>query len=186
MQKNIRRAQSNNDQKGMDLREKLSRMGQAPARFVDTRKQLPMSKDTGILGRIPPTRRADDFPKTDTSRPSYSGWNLDQIRRRSPDRILGTSVGLSPPRNVEELQRRPLNSTFDDVRVVSYMRKDVLDAPRPVTTVPFSTRSGLPTVSAKPAPPPPPSGAPFISQLSPPASLMRKSSYAVHTVCPSF
>ncbi|XP_021908579.1 uncharacterized protein LOC110822715, partial [Carica papaya] len=59
MQKNIRRAQSNNDQKGMDLREKLSRMGQAPARFVDTRKQLPMSKDTGILGRIPPTRRAD-------------------------------------------------------------------------------------------------------------------------------
>ncbi|KAK6242019.1 hypothetical protein SCA6_007408 [Theobroma cacao] len=74
---------------------------------------------------------------------------------------MGVSRGLSPPTNAEGLQRRPLNRTYDNVRAVPYMGKDVLDAPRPVSTASFVTKSTVPTTSAKPMPPgrpiPPPS-----------------------------
>ncbi|EOY00325.1 Sterile alpha motif domain-containing protein, putative isoform 1 [Theobroma cacao] len=178
MQKNVfRRAQSDDNQKVMDLREKLSRMGQPPLnsyearqRMPDPRERMPESRETSILGRIPSTRSADDLPRMTSSRSSFSPWTLDHLRQRSPDRVMGVSRGLSPPRNAEELQRRPLNRTYDDVRAVPYMGKDVLDAPRPVSTASFVTKSTVPTTSAKPMPP----GRP----IPPPSSIVQKSSYS--------
>ncbi|MFQ6637361.1 hypothetical protein Gotur_012619 [Gossypium turneri] len=139
MQKNVfRRAQSDENRKDMDLREKLSRMGQpyeihqtseSRERIPEPREQVLESRETSILGRIPSTRSVDDLPRVTTSRSSYSPWTLDHLRQRFPDRVMGSSRGLSPPRNAEEFQRRQVNRTYDDVRPVSYMGKDVIDAP---------------------------------------------------------
>ncbi|XP_012459825.1 uncharacterized protein LOC105780187 isoform X1 [Gossypium raimondii] len=180
----FRRVQSDNNQKGMDLRQKLSRLGQPPVNSYETRQQMPDSKEripeprdrmpesreTSILGKIPSTRSMDDFPHVTTSI-SYSPWTLDHLRQRSPDRVMGASRGLSPPRNVE-LQRRPVGRTYDDVRTVPYMGKDVADALRPVSTASFVTKSTLPTTSAKPMPPGPP-----IPSTVPPSNIVQKSSY---------
>ncbi|XP_022726797.1 uncharacterized protein LOC111282808 isoform X2 [Durio zibethinus] len=182
MQKNVfRRAQSDDNQKGMDLREKLSRMGQPPVnsyethqRMPDSRERMPESREASMLARIPSTRSADDLPLVTTPRSSYSPWTLDHLRQRSPDRVMGASRGLSPPRNVEELQRRPVNRTYDDVRTVPYMGKDVLDAPRPVRTGSFVTKPTLATTSAKPMPP----GPPIPSLVPPPRGIVQKSSYS--------
>lgn len=201
MQKNVfRRAESDDNQKGVDLREKLSRMGQPPVnnyetrqrmpdsrermpdsrdRMPDPRERMPESRETSIMGRIPSTRSADDFPRVTTTRGSYSPWTLDHLRQRSPDRVMGSSRGVSPPRNVEELQRRPVNRTYDDVRTVTYMGKDVLDAARPVSTTSFVAKSTLPTTSAKPMPP----GPPIPNPIPPPTSIVQKSSFSVRTFC---
>ncbi|KAE8661527.1 zinc finger protein 5-like [Hibiscus syriacus] len=150
MQKNVfRRAQSDVNQKDMDLRAKLSRTGQpyetyqmldSRVRIPEPRERVPDSRETSIPGRIPYTRSADDFPRVTTSRSSYSPWTSDHLRQCSPDRVMGTSRGLSPPRNVGEIQRRQVNKTYDDVRAVSYMGKDVFDAPGPVSTTSFVTK----------------------------------------------
>ncbi|TYI33446.1 hypothetical protein ES332_A04G133700v1 [Gossypium tomentosum] len=168
----------------MDLRQKLSRLGQPPVNSYETHQQMPDSKEripeprdrmpesreTSILGKIPSTRSVDDFPHVTTSS-SYSPWTLDHLRQRSPDRVMGASRGLSPPRNVE-LQRRPVSRTYDDVRTVPYMGKDVADALRPVSTASFVTKSTLPTTSSKPMPPGPP-----IPIIVPPSNIVQKSSY---------
>ncbi|KAJ6903980.1 hypothetical protein NC651_021213 [Populus alba x Populus x berolinensis] len=180
MQKNVfSRTQSDDDQKTMDLREKLSRTVRSPGPLLsnlDARHRLPDPKDTSILGRIPPTRSADVLHHMDSSRNSFSPWTLDHIRRRSPDRVMSSSRGLSPPRNMDNLQRRPLNRTYDDVRTIPYMNKDVLDAPRSVSSsTTFITKSAMlplspsPTVPAK-------SVVPLMSQL-PPSGIVQKSSY---------
>ncbi|XVE75114.1 hypothetical protein DITRI_Ditri12bG0071000 [Diplodiscus trichospermus] len=198
MRKNVfRKVQSDDNQKGMDLREKLSRMGQPSLNSYEThqrmpdsrermpdprermpepRERMPDSRETTILGRIPSTRSADDFPRVTTSRSSYSPWTLDHLRQRSAERVMGASRGLSSPRNVEEPQRRPLNRTYDDMRTVPYMGKDVLDAPRPlaVSTASFVPKSTLPTTSAKPMPP----GPPLPTPIPPPSSIVQKSSYS--------
>ncbi|MBA0805487.1 hypothetical protein Gohar_005000 [Gossypium harknessii] len=175
MQKNVfRRAQSDENRKDMDLREKLSRMGQpyeihqtseSRERIPEPREQVLESRETSILGRIPSTRSVDDLPRVTTSRSSYSPWTLDHLRQRFPDRVMGSSRGLSPPRNAEEFQRRQVNRTYDDVRPVSYMGKDVIDAPG-VSTTSFVTKSRLPTTSAKPMPP-----GPQIPSPIPPSSI---------------
>ncbi|KAJ4711187.1 Sterile alpha motif (SAM) domain-containing protein [Melia azedarach] len=175
MQKNVlRRSQIDDDGKFVDLREKLSRTGQPPHSSLRTRQPMPESKETSILGRIPVTRSTDALPQMNSSRSSYSAWTLDHIRRRSPESIVGSSRGLSPPRNVEDLQRRPLSRTFDDVRAVPYMSKDVHNTPRPVSTSSYMAKPTLPTGSVKPLPP----GAPLLGQLPPPTGIVQKSSYA--------
>ncbi|KAF5741038.1 hypothetical protein HS088_TW10G00033 [Tripterygium wilfordii] len=133
--------------------------------------RIPESRETSIMRRIPPRRSADDLSRMDSFRNSYSVWNLDHLRRRSPDRVVGTSRGLSPPRSMEDLQRRP-SRAYDDVRAVPYTRKDVIDAPRPGNSSPFLTKPTMPTVSQKPA-------APLMGQLPPPSSVVQKSSYTV-------
>ncbi|GAY36476.1 hypothetical protein CUMW_022320 [Citrus unshiu] len=157
----------------MDLREKLSRAGQPPHSSLDTRQCLPESRETSILGRIPVSRSTNDLPQMNSSRSSYSAWTLDHIRRRSPERIVGSSRGLSPPRNVEDLQRKPLSRTYDDMRSIPYMSKDVHNAPRPMSTSPYMTKPTLPPGSVKPLPP----GPPLIGQLPPPPGIVQKSSY---------
>lgn len=174
MQKNaFRRAQSDDDQRHGDLREKLSKAVQRPSTGLDPRQRLPELKETGAMARIPSTRSADDLPHVDSLRNSYSPWTLDHLRRRSPDRVIVTSRALSPQRNPEELQRRPLNRAFDDVRSVPYMSKDVLDTTRPANAAPFMSNPPLPPGSVKPVAPPPP----HLSQLPPLSSIVQKSSY---------
>ncbi|KAE8023396.1 hypothetical protein FH972_009095 [Carpinus fangiana] len=174
MQKNAsRRAQSDGDQKRVDLREKLSKALRPPVTNVDSRHSLLEPKDTGFLGRIPSTRSVDDLPVMNSIRGSYSTWTLDHLRRRSPDRArgIGTSRGLSPPRNMEELQRRPLNRTHDDVRSVPYMRKDVFDTTGPMSTGTFVAKHAPPPAPAKPLPP-------SLGQLPPPTGIVQKIPYA--------
>ncbi|XP_062159954.1 uncharacterized protein LOC133867239 isoform X2 [Alnus glutinosa] len=174
MQKNAsRRAESDDDQKRVDLREKLSKALRPPVTNVDSRHSPPEPKDTGFLGRIPSTRSVDDLPVMNSMRRPYSTWTLDHLRRRSPDRArgIGTSRGLSPPRNMEELQRRPLNRTHDDVRLVPYMRKDVFDTSGPMSTATFIAKPAIPPAPAMPLPPP-------IGQHPPPTGIVQKIPYA--------
>lgn len=179
MRKNgSRRAQ--NDDNNVDLREKLLRtersisnshtahqhMPESREASYIAHQRMPESREAGVLGRFPPMRGMDGFPRMESSRSSYSPWTLEHIRRRSPDTVRGNSRGLSPPRNVEEmqrpprnveeLQRRPVDRTYDDVRGVQYMSKDGLQAPRPMAASPFVAKPTMPTPSAKPAAPGPP------------------------------
>ncbi|KAG6650911.1 hypothetical protein I3843_06G070600 [Carya illinoinensis] len=172
MQKNAsRRAQGDNDQKGADLREKLSRTSRRSVTTLDSRQCLAEPKDTGFLGRIPSTRRSG-LPRMDSARTSYSTWTLDHLRKRSPDRALGigSSRGLSPPRNMEEQHRRPLNRTADDVRSVPFVRKDVFDTSRPIGTANLMAKPAIPPVLSKPVLPP-------LGQLPPPTGIGQKVSY---------
>lgn len=181
MQKNlVRQAQSHYDRKFMDLREKLSRTGWPPLSKLDTLQCMPESKESSILGRIPLTGSADDLPPMSSSRNSYSAWTLDHIRRRSPERVFGSSRGPSPTRNVERLPNRPLSRTYDDVRTVPYMSKDVHNAPRPVSSSPYITKPALPSGSTKPAPPAPQ----LLGQPSMSVGVMPKSSYMVRASWP--
>ncbi|OMO50787.1 hypothetical protein COLO4_37887 [Corchorus olitorius] len=178
-----RQRMPNSRERMPDSRERMpdsrERMPDPRERMPEPRERMPESREASMLGRIPSTRNADDLPRMTSSRNAYSPWTLDHLRQRSPDRVIGTSRGLSPPRAVEELQRRPLSRTYDDVRTVPYMGKDVLDAPRPVNTPPFVTKSTLPTSSAKPMPP----GPPIPTPVPPPSSIVQKSSYPVCTIC---
>lgn len=174
MQKNeSKQARNGDDQRYVDLRQKLSKTGQPSSCGLDTRQRMPESKEVSILGRIPLTRTAD-LSQMNSSRNSYSPWTLDHIRRRSPDRVLTTSRGLSPPRNVSDIPRRPLSRTYDDVRTVPYMSKDVNGSARPVNATPYMTKPTLPSGSAKLVQP----GPPVLGQL-PSTSIVSKSSYTV-------
>uniref|UniRef100_A0A5B7AJ58 Putative Sterile alpha motif domain-containing protein isoform 2 n=1 Tax=Davidia involucrata TaxID=16924 RepID=A0A5B7AJ58_DAVIN len=183
MQKNgFRRVQSD-DQNEADLRNTLSRAVRPSSTSListrqrmpepnDARQRMPEPKDASRLGRIPSTRSADALPQMDSLRNSYSPWTLDHLRRRSPDGVLGTSRGLLQQRNGEELLKRPLIRSYDNVRTVSYMNKDILEPSRSMGTTTFMTKPIVPAGSVKPvasllAPPPPPSG------------IIQKSSYVV-------
>lgn len=191
MRKNVfRRADSKDEHEVADLREKLSRTVRPPSSSLETRQRMPEpmdsnilsrtlrpssssldtrqcmpeSTDISILSRIPSIRCADDMSQMDPLRNSYPGWTLDHIRRRSPDGILGTSRGLSPQRKVEVLQKRPVIRSYDDVRSVPYMGKDIMDPSRPVSTGAFMPKPTFPTGSAKPA-------APLLAQVAPPSGI---------------
>ncbi|GKV52463.1 hypothetical protein SLEP1_g59040 [Rubroshorea leprosula] len=177
MRKNGFRQAQSDDNQDMDLREKLSRVGRPLLNnSYDTQKRMPELRENSILARFPSSRNADVLPQMDSSRSSYSPWTLDHLRRRSPDKVMCASQGLSPPRNVEELQRRPINRTYDDVRAVRavpYMSKDVLEAPRSVGASPFVTKPTMPNAPLKPAPP----GPPLLNQILPPSSIVPKPPY---------
>ncbi|OVA16252.1 HhH-GPD domain [Macleaya cordata] len=143
----------------MDLREKLSRTALPPLR-IDPRERVPDPKESGLLRRIPPTRSADDLLEMDSFRKSYSAWNLDGLRRRSPDRRILSTRGVSPPRNMDD--RRQVRSA-DASRPTPIVSRDVLTVSRPASFLPKST---LPVESAKPVVRLPPPSAPGIVQKS--------------------
>uniref|UniRef100_A0A2P2JS54 SAM domain-containing protein n=1 Tax=Rhizophora mucronata TaxID=61149 RepID=A0A2P2JS54_RHIMU len=193
MRKNVcRKAQSDDHGKSVDLREKLSRKMQPPVppcSSLDMQQRMPRQKETfrscpdiwqrmlepkdTIFRQISPTRSADDLPMMRSSRNSYSPWMLDHIRQRSPVQITGASRGISPPRNVEARKQRPLSRTFEDVRIPSYVNRDVLNAPRSVSSsTAFMTKSVLPTAPSKPA-------APLPVQLPPPGGVPQRSLFMV-------
>ncbi|KAI4328281.1 hypothetical protein L6164_020648 [Bauhinia variegata] len=170
-----RRSESNSDRKHMDLREKLSKAAQPPMARINSKRPIQERRETSMLRRIPSARSSDDLPRMESVRSSYSPWTLDHIRRRSPEGFPSTSRGISPHRNVEDLQRRPLNRMYDGVRSVPYVTRDVLEPSRPLTTAPASfmahpTGSTLPPVTAKPV-------APHIGQLPPPSSATQRTPF---------
>uniref|UniRef100_A0A5B7C6I1 Putative Sterile alpha motif domain-containing protein isoform 1 n=1 Tax=Davidia involucrata TaxID=16924 RepID=A0A5B7C6I1_DAVIN len=184
MQKNVSRRVQSDGQNGVDLRDTLSREVRTSTTNLSTRHRmpkptslstrqlLPEPKYASILGRVPSSRSADALPHMNSLRNTYSPWTLDRLRRRSPDGVLGTSRGLLQQRNGEELLKRPLIRSYDNVRTVSYMNKDILEPSRPMGTTTFMTKPIVPAGSVKPvasllAPPPPPSG------------IIQKSSYVV-------
>ncbi|KAL5552965.1 hypothetical protein UlMin_040366 [Ulmus minor] len=171
-----RREHSNDDREPEDLRDKLTKAVRPPVRSLISRQHLHEPRERNMYGQTPSTRSADDLTKMDSHRNSYSTWTMDHIRRRSPDRVLSSSRGHSPPRNVEELQRRPLNRTLNDVRSVSYVSKDVFDNSRPLGSLSFTSNSALPPGSVKPV-----AVAPRMSQLPPPpsSSVLSKGPYMV-------
>lgn len=187
MQKNGFRGTQTDNLKGIDLREKLSRTGRPSLDYDEAEQRRPESRDIreqirpelrdiGILQQFSSTRGVTGFPRVEPSRSSYSPWNLEQIRRRSPEKVIHASRGLSPPRNVEELPRRPINRTYDDVRAVPYVSKDVLGAPRSMgSSLPVLAKSATPMASAKPAPPAPP----LRNQILPPSSIVAKPMHPV-------
>lgn len=174
---------------GVDLRETLSRavrpssmsgsMQQHPPEPIDSRHFVPERKDVSILGQIPSMRSANAFAQMDSLRNSYSPWTLDSLRQRSPDRVVRSSRNLSPPRNDEQIGKRPLIRTYDDTRTASYMTRDILEPRRSIGTTPYMIRPTVASASVKPvaplpAPPPRPSG------------IVQKSSYTVQVSCHIF
>ncbi|XP_010255121.1 PREDICTED: uncharacterized protein LOC104595867 isoform X2 [Nelumbo nucifera] len=165
MQKNMsRRPRSGSDERNMDLRERLSKTSQY-AMAVDSQYGMPEPKPTNPLRRIPPTRSADDLLHMGSLRKSYSSWTLDGLRRRSPDRILGTSRGLSPPVPMDGLRQVPSVRPIDASRSSTYVSKDILDS-RSMGRGPLMAKPNLPLDATKP-----------VARLPPPNGIMQKSSY---------
>ncbi|XAR65014.1 hypothetical protein NMG60_11008951 [Bertholletia excelsa] len=184
MQKKLlRRVQSDGQRNGMDLRETLSRTMQPSttslnsrqrvAEPADTRQLVSERKDVSIMGRIPSRRSADGLPQMNLLRDPYSSWGSDRLKQRSPDRLLSSSRNLSPPpRNVEEVMKRPLMRTYDDTRTVPYMSRDILEPGRSVGTATYGTRPTVTATAIKPVVPPPVPVPP-----PPQSSVLNKSSY---------
>lgn len=182
MQKSAsRRAESNGGKRHTDLREKLSKASQPAVASINSKHRVPESRETSMLGRVPSDRSSGDLARMESIRSSYSPWTLDHIRRRSPEGFPSTSRGISPQRNMEDLQRRPLNRTYDSIRSASFVNRDVLETSRPPSTAPSSfvahpTMSTLPPVTAKPV-------TPHHGQLPPLSSAAPRTSYAVNATC---
>ncbi|KAK7252342.1 hypothetical protein RIF29_36210 [Crotalaria pallida] len=176
MQKSAsRRGESNGDKRHMDLREKLSKPAHSMKAIFDPKQSVPESRGTSMLRQISSARSSNDLMRVESMRSSYSPWTLDHIRRKSPDEFQNTSRGISPQRNVEDLQRGPLNRRYDDVRSVPYVARDVLETSRPPSSAPASfmprpTMSTLPPVAAKPVPSHP-------GQLPPSSSVAQRAPY---------
>lgn len=177
MQKSAsRRAESESIDRHVDLREKLSKTAHPLTNNFNSKQHVP-SRETSLLRPIPSTRTSDDLIRVESMRSSYSPWTLDHIRKRSPDGFPSTSRGISPQRNVGDLQRGPLNRTYDGVRSVPYVGRDVIETSRPPSATPASfmsrpSASTLPPVTAKPV-------ASHPGQHPPPSSVGQRPSYVV-------
>ncbi|KAK7309525.1 hypothetical protein RJT34_06324 [Clitoria ternatea] len=152
-----RQNDSNGSKRHVDLREKLTKAVHPPANSYNAKQSVPESRETSLMRQTPSARSSDDLLRMESMRSSYSPWTLEHIRRRSPDGFPSTSRGISPQRDVQDLQRRPLNRTYDGVRSVPYVARDVLETSRPpvsasASLMSRSTMSTLPpvTASAKP------------------------------------
>lgn len=179
MQKSAsRRGESNGSKRHMDLREKLSKAVHPMTTGFDSKQILPEPREASMLRQISSARSSNDLRHIESMKNSYSSWALDHIRRKSPDGFPSTSRGVSPQRNVEDLQRRPLNSRYNGVRSVPYVARDVLETSRPPSSASASfmsrsTMSTLPPVTAKPV-------APHPGQLPPSSGVSQRASYVVN------
>ncbi|CAN8235831.1 unnamed protein product [Cochlearia groenlandica] len=166
MQKNAQRRAQNDEGSTMDLREKLSRSEQPP-RSLDTRPRMSETRD----GPLPPSRVARG-----SSSSSYAPWALDDIRRRSPERFMSNSRGISPPRNAGSSPSRNIDEfhgrsrMLDDVRATPYTVRGVLNSQAPASGTSFA-RPMLPPPVPNPHPLPP------LSQLPPLGSMMPNSHF---------
>ncbi|KAJ1389898.1 hypothetical protein SESBI_37905 [Sesbania bispinosa] len=182
MQKSAsRRADSNGNKRHVDLREKLSKAVHPLTDSLNSKQRMPEPRETSMMRQIPSARSSDDLMRIESMRSSYSPWTLDHIRQRSPDQFPSTSRGISPQRNVGDLQRRPLNRSYDGVRSVPYAARDVLETSRPPSTTPASfmsrsTITTLPPVTAKPV-------ASHPGQLPPSSSVAQRASYVQSAYC---
>lgn len=176
MQKNTSQSQNSGVRGNVDLRDKLlsrtsrpsvdSKSMRPPESTVSTRHPLDEQRNTGIprhpmleqrdasiLGRYPSSRNTSELSAADPGR-TYSSWTLDNLRRRSPERLYHSSAhrGISPERSREDLQRRAVRA-YDDGRSSSYMR---VSPQRPVSSSPFLSKPSIsvaPVKSSVPLPP---------------------------------
>ncbi|KAJ6794806.1 Uncharacterized protein M6B38_227860 [Iris pallida] len=137
------------ERNGVDLRDKLSRNSHSSIKY-GTRRPVPESRSSGFIRRIPPTRSADDLLQLDSSRKTYS-CSLDRLRHRSPDRLIGASRGMSPPRRNYEDMRHDLQHvsstrSLDPSRPTNFTMKNV-DVSRPE---PIMRKATVPVEAAKP------------------------------------
>lgn len=139
-----------------------------PSELTDDRQLLQLkesghlrseSNGSGIYGHMPP-RRSDTLSHVDSLRSSYSPWNLDSLRRRSP----GTSRGLSSPRRNEEPERRHALRAYDESKATSYVSKDAFEHPRPMNSAAYGAKTAQNAEPAKLRVP-----------LHPPIGLLQKS-----------
>jgi hypothetical protein len=174
-----RRTESNDGSKrNIDLREKLSKTAHPPTNSFNPKQRMPEPRETSMFRPVSSARSSDDIMRMESMRSSYSPWTLDQIRQRSPDGFPSTSRGISPQRNVGDLQGRPVNRTYDGVRPVPYAGRDVHETSRPPSAAPSSfmsrpTISTLPPVTAKPV-------ASHPRQLPPSSSVPQRAPFVVN------
>lgn len=171
MQKNSsRRTLSDDECDAVDLREKLSKTVHTSAATLDSRQRMHERKDNGFLGRIPPSRSTSHLPRTEPLRSSYSSLDFESLRRRSPERYVASSRGLSPRRSPEDVHRRLPMRTSDEGRSIAYMQKEVLPSRPMSSSVPYVTNSSRPSTSVRPT-------ATVMGQSRPPSNIVQKSSY---------
>ncbi|KAF6143265.1 hypothetical protein GIB67_039048 [Kingdonia uniflora] len=145
----------------IDLREKLSKDVQSPI-HTNVRPQVSESKPTSVVRLIPPARSTDRIMQMN-SLSSSPHWSLDELRYRSPDRILSTSRALSPPRSMNEPRRIPSIRPVEVSRPTTYTTKEVVEASRHASLM---TKSMIPHEAVKPIMRHPPSGNGVIQKSS--------------------
>ena len=133
------------DEQNGDLREKLSRNDQGPLRIY-AQQRVPESRASGLVRQIPRARSAVDLCHLNSLGKSYS-FTSDGPRHRSPDRLLGASRGMSPPRIYDNMRRVPSMRSVDVSRPANFITKNVIDASRPE---PLARKATVPVETAKP------------------------------------
>ncbi|KAH0938283.1 hypothetical protein HID58_005744 [Brassica napus] len=101
-----RRTQSDGGSSTMDLRQKLLSKSEQPPppRSLDSRPRMAEPRD----GPLPPPSGTVRGPSHMLSSGSnYSPRTRDDIPRRSPERLVGSSRGRSPPRNTGSISGTP-------------------------------------------------------------------------------
>lgn len=139
-----KRACTVSDENG-DLREKLSRNSHGPLRF-NAQHHVSESRVSGLVRQIPLARSAEDLCHLDSLRKSYS-FTSDGPRHRSPDRLLGASWGMSPPRIYDDLRHVPSMRSVGISRPRNFTTKSVIDASRPEQ---LASKATVPVETAKP------------------------------------
>lgn len=136
----------------------------------DEKQHIPNPTNGSMPRRVTSTRTLEALSQMDLSRNSYSPWTLDQIRRRSPIRVLDNSRGISPPPpRTEEPQRRTIIRAYNDPRAGTYASRDVREIARPMTTASFPIKPSLSDGPTKPI-------GPLVNQQLP---LVQRSQYPV-------
>lgn len=166
MRKKISRgARGDVEQRGkMDLREKLSRVVQAPVRG-NMQQHRPEPRESGLWRRVPPRQSPDDLRREDSLRRSYSSWTMDGLRPRSPSRMLNMSRRMSPPRNMDEFRQVASIRSIEVSRSGRYLSNEVPQPSRPSGASPITMKASHET--SKPG-----------SQLPPANGIILRSSYA--------
>ncbi|XP_042497049.1 ankyrin repeat and SAM domain-containing protein 6-like [Macadamia integrifolia] len=166
MRKNMSRGtRSDGEEYDMDRRKKPSRAEHSAMAATHSRQRMPAPKVNGLGRHIPPTRSADDLLRMNSLRKSYSPWTMGGLRHRSPYRNLGTSRGLSPPRNMDDRRQAPSIRPVDASRP-PYMSKDNFDTSRSTGPTMYMTKTSVAPDPAKP-----------VARHPPPSGIMQKSSY---------
>nr|GEV02210.1 hypothetical protein [Tanacetum cinerariifolium] len=137
----------------------------------DSRQHIPEPTNGSMTGQYT-SMRTSEAPSQVDFLSSYSTWTLDQIRRKSPDRVLNNSRGISPPQRTEEPLRRTMIREYENPRPVPFVSRDAGEISRPMATTSFLTK---PPLSAMP----PKSVVPLAAPSLPSVSAMQRSQYPV-------
>ncbi|KAJ0231926.1 Sterile alpha motif [Hirschfeldia incana] len=130
LQRNAQRRTQSDSGSSMDLREKLLSKSEQPPppRSLDSRPRMAEPRDD----RLPPLRTSRGHTQMLSSSSNYSPRTLDDIGRRSPERlVVSSSRGRSPPRNTGSISGTPRDLTPPrNTRSFSGDARDALSPPR--------------------------------------------------------